>query len=58
MEAVYFTLVAIALYFVADWILQRIELAVGRRLHNRTLVFFALILGLALISFAAIRQFG
>lgn len=55
MEAVYYTITAVALYFISDWILQRIEIAAGRRFEQRTLIFFAILLGLALISFAAIR---
>jgi len=56
MEAVYFTLTAVVLYFVSDWILNRIEIAAGRRFEHRTLIFFALLLVLALVSFAAIDR--
>ena len=56
METVYFTLVAIALYFVSDWLLVRLETHLGRRLEHRSLVFFAIILALALVSFALIRH--
>jgi hypothetical protein len=55
METVYFTLAAIALYFVSDRILERIEIARGARLEHRSLVFFGILLGLALVSFALIR---
>jgi hypothetical protein len=58
METVYFTLAAIALYFVSDRILERIEIARGARLEHRSLVFFGILLGLALIGFATIRQFS
>jgi len=58
MKIVYFTLVAIGLYFAADWIVQRIETAAGRRLEYRSLIFFALLLGMALTSFALIRHFA
>ena len=51
MDAVYFTIVAIGLYFTADWLLERIERARGRRFENRQVVFFAIILPLALASF-------
>ncbi|MEK7711818.1 MAG: hypothetical protein AAB312_02045 [Pseudomonadota bacterium] len=51
MEAIYFTLVAIGLYFFADWLLNRIERARGARFDNRSLIFFAIILLLALVSF-------
>lgn len=56
MEAILFPLVAIALYFIADWILQRIEVSMGRRLENRTLVFFALLLTLAVGTFSVIQR--
>lgn len=57
MEALYYTLAGAALYLIADWLLQRIEVHLGKRLEHRTLVFFAIILVLALGSFAAIRNF-
>ncbi len=56
MEALYYTLVAIALYFVSDWILQRLEILRGERYEHRTLIFFAIITTLALFSFALIRH--
>ncbi len=56
MEAVYFTLVAIALYVFCDWVLKRMEVFAGRQFEHRTLIFFALLLGLALVSFALIRN--
>jgi hypothetical protein len=57
MQALYYTLVAVALYFVSDWILQRIEVRRGERFEHRTLIFFAIITSLALLSFALIRHF-
>ena len=48
MEILYYTLTAIALYFLADWLLDRFESSIGRRLKYRSLVFFAIILSLAL----------
>lgn len=56
MEVLYFTLVAVALYAASDWILQRLERARGERLAHRSLIFFALLLGMALPSFALIRH--
>jgi len=56
-EIVYFTIVGIGLYFVSDWILDRIEIARGRRLENRSVVFFVIILVLALITFQLIGHF-
>ena len=58
MDLVYFTLVAIALYFGADWLLDRLERARGRRFENRQVVFFLIILPLALVSFWAMRWFS
>lgn len=57
MEIILFTVVAIALYLLSDWIVQRIELVAGRRLEHRTLLFFGLITVLALISFYLIRTY-
>lgn len=55
MEALYFVLVAVVLYVVADWILKRAEAHAGRRFENRSIIFFGLLLALALISFAILR---
>ncbi len=57
MEIIYFTLAAVMLYFAADWILDRIESAAGRRFENRSLIFFAILLILAMTSFALVRHF-
>jgi hypothetical protein len=58
MEIIYFTLAAIFLYVGADWILKRIEAAAGRRLEYRSIIFFAILLVMALTSFALIRHFS
>jgi hypothetical protein len=55
MSAIWFTLVAIALYLVSDWLLERVEVAVGRRLEHRSLIFFAILLSLALVTFSIIQ---
>lgn len=57
MEVILFTLVAIGLYLVSDWIVQRIEIAAGHRLEHRTLLFFALIAVLAVVTFSLIRAY-
>ncbi len=54
---VYFTLVAIVLYVVSDRILDRIEVAVGRRFEYRSLIFFVILLTLALATFTLIRTY-
>ncbi len=56
MEAVYFTIAAVALYFISDRILDRIEVARGARFEHRSLIFFGILLTLALVSFAIIRR--
>jgi len=54
---VYFTLVAIILYLAADWILVRIEKAAGKVLEHRSIIFFALLLTLALSTFTLIQVY-
>ncbi len=54
-EIVAYTLVGIILYLGSDWILVQIENASGRQFENRSLVFFAIIMILALSSFAVVR---
>lgn len=56
MEIFYFTLVGIGLYFASDWILDRIETARGSRFENRSIIFFVIILVLALVSFQLISH--
>ena len=58
MEIVYFTLSAVVLYLFSDWLLQRMEAFAGRRFEHRSLIFFGLLLGLALVSFTLIRNFA
>lgn len=57
MEALYFTLVAIVLYLASDRILERLEIAAGKRFEYRSLVFFTILLTLALVTFAVIRAY-
>ena len=56
MDIVYFTLVAIGLYFAADWLLDYIERARGKSFENRQVAFFAIILPLALVTFWLLRR--
>jgi hypothetical protein len=55
MDIVYFTVIAIGVYFAADWLLDRIERRRGERFENRQVVFFAIILPLALAAFWLMR---
>ncbi|RPH59957.1 MAG: hypothetical protein EHM83_15075 [Burkholderiales bacterium] len=56
MDIVYFTLTAIVLYVVADRLLDAMERRAGRRFGQRSLIFFALLLAMSLVSFAVIRN--
>ena len=54
-EMFIYTLVGIILYFASDWILLQMEKAAGRQFENRSLIYFVIILFLALTSFTVIR---
>jgi hypothetical protein len=56
MDIIYFTIVAIGIYFAADWLLDLIERKRGKRFENRQVAFFAIILPLALLTFWAVRM--
>jgi len=59
MSIVYFTAVAILLYLVSDWVLNKVEVRAGQRFEHRSLIFFVILLSLALITFSLIqRQMG
>jgi len=58
LEVIYYTLVAAGLYFISDWLLDRIEISRGERFQNRglrSLVFFLIILVLAFLTFEFIN---
>jgi len=55
-EILVFTLNAIFIYFLADWIVRMIEARRGEVLKNRQIVFFAVILVLALVTFRLLRE--
>ncbi len=57
MDIVWLSLVGIALYVLADRILNAMERRAGRRFEQRSIIFFGLILGMALVVFALIRNF-
>jgi hypothetical protein len=56
MGVIYYTLAGIILYLAADWILRRLEARAGRVFENRSLVFFALLLSMALVTFSILRS--
>ena len=55
-EILFFTLNAIVIYFLADWIVRMIEARRGEVLKQRQVVFFAIILVLALVTFRLLRM--
>lgn len=56
MELIVFTVIAVVLYFVADRIVLVVEHRRGARLQHRTLLFFGLLLGMALVVFPLLRR--
>ena len=56
MEFVYYTIAGITLYFVSDWILNRIEISRGKRFEQRSVIFFVIILVLAVVTFRIIEH--
>lgn len=57
MQYVYYTIAAIVLYFLSDWILLKIEQARGKQFEQqRSLVFLIIIMVLAVGSFKAIEM--
>lgn len=54
-EILLFTLVAIVIYLVSDWAIRMLEARRGEVLKNRQVIFFAVFLVLALISFRVLR---
>ena len=57
MEILYFTVTAVILYVVSDMLVNQIEKMRGERMKNRSLVFFAIIMILAVTSFNLIEHF-
>lgn len=57
-EALLFTALAVVLYLVADRVLDALERRAGRRFEYRSVVFFAILLLLAVLTFAVVRRFG
>jgi hypothetical protein len=56
-QIIYYTVVGIVLYLAADWILRAVERRRGAVFENRTLIFFFILLALALVAFQAIQHF-
>lgn len=56
MDILVFTLNAIVIYGLSDWIVRTIERRRGGVLKNRQVVFFAIVLVLALVSFELLQR--
>ena len=56
MAYLYFTVAAIFLYLFSDWMLNLIEQRLGKRLKYRSVVFFVIIMALAVGSFEIIDR--
>jgi len=55
LEIISYTLAGIILYVVSDSILEQLEIRRGERFVYRDIIFFVIILTLALITFASIE---
>lgn len=56
MEIVLFTIVAVVLYIVSDRALNYVEVRRGARFEHRSLIFFSILVILALVSFNLIQR--
>ena len=56
MAYLYYTVTAVLLYLLSDWILNKIEQSMGKRLEYRSVVFFVIIMVLAVGSFEIIDR--
>lgn len=54
-ELILFTLNAIVIYLLSDWLVRQIEKRRGEVMKQRQVVFFVIFLTLALISFHLLR---
>ncbi len=56
MDILIFTLNAIVIYLVSDWIIRKIEKKRGEALKQRQVAFFFIFLTLALVTSALLRR--
>ena len=56
MDLLYFTAIAVGLYFLADWLLDRAERVRGARFRHRDLIYFGIMLSIALLTFALVNR--
>ena len=55
-EILLFTLIAVALYFFSDWVLQRLERFRGKPFKYRQVIYFVIILVLTMGSFEIVGR--
>ncbi len=55
-DLIHFTLNAIVIYLVADWLVRLIEKRRGGTIKQRQIIFFIIFLSLALISFRLLKS--
>jgi len=58
LEVILFTIVAAGLYVISDSIVKAIEKNKGEILKNRSIIFFAIITVLSLITFNVLQTYG
>jgi hypothetical protein len=56
MAYLYYTITAVLLYLISDWILNKIETYYGKRFQYRSVIFFVIIMVLAVGSFEVIER--
>ena len=56
MQIVLFTVLAAVLYLVSDRLLNVLEQRAGRRFEYRSLIFFAILLALAMLAFSLVQR--
>jgi hypothetical protein len=56
MQIVLFTVLAVVLYLVSDRLLVALETRAGRRFEYRSLIFFAILLALAVVTFTVVQR--
>lgn len=56
MELIYYTIAAIVLYTISDFILNRIEIKMGKRLPNRSFIFLIIIMVLSIGLFNLLQS--
>jgi len=54
-DLILFTLNAIVIYLLSDWLVRLIEKRRGKALKQRQVIFFAIFLTLALVSFRFLK---